>query len=595
MLSSGQKIGERYEIVKSIGEGGMANVYLANDTILDRKVAIKVLRGDLSNDEKFIRRFQREALSVSNLSHQNIVEVYDVGEEDGQHYIVMEYIEGKTLKKLLQKRGSLTLAEVNDIMLQLTDGLAHAHDAYIIHRDIKPQNIMIQDDGLVKITDFGIAMALNATQLTQTNSVMGSVHYLPPEQANGKTSTIKSDIYSLGILMYELLTGSVPFKGDNAVEIALKHLKEKIPSIRRQNPTIPQSVENIVLKATAKNPKNRYDSVKEMHEDLVSCMNEDKVNEKKYVYKYPENDIDDTGVVAEVKKNKEIDKPTDLEDVKIKKEIEEEIEEVQTQEKFKFPIVLISIVLGLLIIGGVLFVLISHNNKEDVDVKVPNVVGKSVEEAIEMLENVGFNYTTETANSETIESGLVIKTKPTYGSSRKKGSTIVIVESIGSEGMELEDFTGKKYYEVKAKLELLGINVLVEKKSVENPEEYEGKEDLIIMQDPAYDKEGKVVRLEKGDTITLYIPDVSETYPDMVGESWSLSDAEAFAKEYGITLDITEVESDLYEPGVIIYQSRSAGDPIIKGVTLKIKVAKEKSDPIDDFIPSDEEEDDTNN
>ena len=225
MLTKGQKINDRYEIIKTIGEGGMANVYLANDTILDRKVAIKVLRGDLSNDEKFIRRFQREALSVSNLSHPNIVEVYDVGEEDGQYYIVMEYIEGKTLKQLLKKRETLTLPEVIDIMLQLTDGLAHAHESYIIHRDIKPQNIMILDNGLVKITDFGIAMALNATQLTQTNSVMGSVHYLPPEQANGKSATVKSDIYSLGILMYELITGSVPFKGDNAVEIALKHMK----------------------------------------------------------------------------------------------------------------------------------------------------------------------------------------------------------------------------------------------------------------------------------------------------------------------------------------------------------------------------------
>lgn len=197
MLTKGQKINERYEIVKNIGEGGMANVYLAKDIILNRNVAVKVLRGDLSSDEKFIKRFQREALSVSNLSHQNIVEVYDVGEEDGNHYIVMEYIEGKTLKQLLKKRESLTLTEVIDIMTQVTDGIAHAHESYIIHRDIKPQNIMIEDNGRIKITDFGIAMALNATQLTQTNSVMGSVHYLPPEQASGKSATIKSDIYSM--------------------------------------------------------------------------------------------------------------------------------------------------------------------------------------------------------------------------------------------------------------------------------------------------------------------------------------------------------------------------------------------------------------
>ena len=601
MLSNGQIIGGRYEIVKSIGEGGMANVYLANDKILDRKVAIKVLRGDLANDEKFIRRFQREAQSVANLSHPNIVEVYDVEEEEGQHYIVMEYIEGKTLKQLLQKRGSLTLSEVIDIMLQLTDGLAHAHDAYIIHRDIKPQNIMIQDDGLVKITDFGIAMALNATQLTQTNSVMGSVHYLPPEQANGKSSTIKSDIYSLGILMYELITGSVPFKGDNAVEIALKHLKEKIPSIRRQNPTIPQSVENIVLRATAKNPKNRYDSVKDMNKDLKECLNEDKKNEKKIVFEYPENDIDDTKVITNVKKSKpEIEEPKDLNELKEKKKIEEQNNEEEVigsmtkKDKYKLPIILAGIFIGLLIIAGIVFVLIGRD--EVTDIKVPDVVDLSVEDAIAELKRLGFNYTTEEGYSDTIEKGNVIRTNPVKGSSRKKGSTIVIVESVGSETYELEDFTGKKYYEVKAKLELLGINVLVEKKSVEKPEDYENKEDLIVDQNPKYDKDAtEKVRLSKGDTITLYIPDVAATYPDMVGEGWTLSDAEAFAKEYGITLDVTEVESDTEEEGKIIYQSRGTSDPIIKGVSLKIKVAKKKTDPIDNILPGDDNKDNNNN
>ena len=211
MIQKGQKINDRYQIIKSIGEGGMANVYLAFDTILERNVAVKVLRGDLANDEKFVRRFQREALSASSLSHPNIVEVYDVGEDDGIYYIVMEYIEGKHLKQLLKRRGKLTLEEAVDIMLQVTDGMAHAHDSYIIHRDIKPQNIMILENGLVKITDFGIAMALNSTQLTQTNSVMGSVHYIPPEQASGKGCTIQSDVYSMGILFYELLTGTLPY------------------------------------------------------------------------------------------------------------------------------------------------------------------------------------------------------------------------------------------------------------------------------------------------------------------------------------------------------------------------------------------------
>ena len=268
----------------------MANVYLGYDCILDRNVAIKVLRGDLSNDEKFVRRFQREALSASSLAHPNIVEMYDVGEDNGTYYIVMEYVEGKTLKQLLKKRGSLTLSEAIDIMLQLTDGMAHAHDSYIIHRDLKPQNIMIRDDGQIKITDFGIAMALNATQLTQTNSVMGSVHYLPPEQASGKGSTIKSDIYSMGIIFYELLTGTLPFRGDNAVEIALKHMREPIPSIREENPSIPQSIENIIKRATAKNPKNRYDSAREMHDDLLTALDDDRMDEEVYQYKYPENE-----------------------------------------------------------------------------------------------------------------------------------------------------------------------------------------------------------------------------------------------------------------------------------------------------------------
>lgn len=206
----------------------------------------------------------------------------------------MEYVEGKTLKQLLKRRGSLTITEVIDIMSQVTDGMAHAHDSYIIHRDIKPQNIMILDNGMIKITDFGIAMALNSTQLTQTNSVMGSVHYLPPEQAAGKGSTIRSDIYSMGILMYELLTGQVPYKGDNAVEIALKHLKEPLPSIRKILPELPQSIENIILKATAKNPQNRYKDAREMHQDIITALDESRINEPKLVYKYKENDLEET-------------------------------------------------------------------------------------------------------------------------------------------------------------------------------------------------------------------------------------------------------------------------------------------------------------
>ena len=536
MLTKGQKINDRYEIIKTIGEGGMANVYLAEDTILERKVAIKVLRGDLSNDEKFIRRFKREALSVSNLSHPNIVEVYDVGEEDGNYYIVMEYIEGKTLKQLLQKRGALTLTEVIDIMSQLTDGLAHAHEAYIIHRDIKPQNIMIEDNGRIKITDFGIAMALNSTQLTQTNSVMGSVHYLPPEQANGKGSTVKSDIYSLGILMYELLTGSVPFKGDTAVEIALKHMKEKIPSVRKQNPTIPQSVENIILKATAKNPKNRYDSVREMYNDLQTALERD--NEKRLVYEYPENDLEETKVIAPIPKEPKkpvVDKPLDKEETT---ETDDSILK-EKDEKNKLPIILAGILLAFLIVLAVVYLLISNHDVKEV--KVPDVTGLTLEEAIKKVEKQGLKYTTKDEENADIEEGKVIRTEPKAGSTKTKGSTITIVESSGKEYLLLEDYTGKNYYEIKAKLELKGIKVEMKTKEVENTSDYKDKEEQIIDQEPKFDKE-KETKLYANDSVILYIPEV-DVYPDMVKEKWTLSKVQDFAKENNLTLDITYKET----------------------------------------------------
>ena len=537
MLSKGQKINERYEILKSIGEGGMANVYLAHDTILDRDVAIKVLRGDLENNEKFIRRFQREAKSVSDLSHPNIVEVYDVGEEDGQHYIVMEYIDGKTLKQLVQKRGALTVPEVIDIMAQLTDGLSQAHDAYIIHRDIKPQNIMILDNGMIKITDFGIAMSMNATQLTQTNSVMGSVHYLPPEQASGKGATMKSDIYSAGILMYELLTGSVPFKGDNAVEIALKQMKERIPSIRKQNPLIPQSVENIVLKATAKNPKNRYDTIRQMHEDIIHALDPDKQNEVKYHFPYPESELDesraipikDTPVVQP--KVNEIDTPDfdnkDAGDMGTSK---------KKSKKKKAIIVLIILIIFLFMIGTLIFMNYRNNTKVIV---VPDVTGMTTEKAEEALKKKGFQYDVKTEESDEVEEGKVIKTQPKAGASKKKGSIITIIESSGMADVILKDYTDQNAETIKEKLTGLGLKVTIEKLKVDSPKDYIGKINIVIDQNPKYNSEEET-KLESGDEITLYVPDIFEDYPDMVSEGWTLAKVEEFATNYGLTLNVKD-------------------------------------------------------
>ena len=571
MLSKGQKINDRYEIIKSIGEGGMANVYLAEDTILDRKVAIKVLRGDLENNEKFIRRFQREAKSVSDLSHPNIVEVYDVGEEDGQHYIVMEYIDGRTLKQLINKRGALTVAEVIDIMTQLTDGLSAAHDAYIIHRDIKPQNIMILDDGLIKITDFGIAMTLNATQLTQTNSVMGSVHYLPPEQASGQTATAKSDIYSAGILMYELLMGSVPFKGENAVEIALKQMKERIPSIRKQNPLIPQSVENIVLKATAKNPKNRYENIKEMHEDLIHALDEDRQNETRYAYPYPESNIDESKEipikepdVIKTPKANSIDKP---------KSDDDEDTIIDDKDNKKRNIIILIVLLAFLIMLGFIFYFNYRNNTSVVI--VPDVSNMKTEKAEKKLKAKGFKYTVESKESDEVDEGYVIKTTPKAGSSKKKGSVITIIESSGPTTITLDDYTGENVNDVKEKLEKLGLDVKIEKKSVDNPSDYVGKENSIIDQDPKYDKD-KEQKLEKDDEIILFIPDIYAEYPKMKEEGWTLAKAESFAKSYGLNLVVkdsngkTISDYSQYLSKTITNQDRTG--QISSGVTFTVTI-----------------------
>ncbi len=271
MKSMDRLIANRYQLLESVGQGGMADVYKAMDTILNRIVAIKILRGELADDPMTLLRFQREASAASKLSHPNVVDVYDVGESEGRHYIVMEYVRGRTLKQLIAQRGALHLDEAVDIMLQLTSAVAMAHEKHIIHRDIKPQNVLVKDDGTVKITDFGIAVAHGSVQLTQHHTVMGSAHYLAPETTRGEAPTEAVDIYALGIVFYELLSGSVPFQGSNPTEIAVKHLRDPMPYIRDFNPTIPQSVENIILRATAKKVSERYATVEEMREDLLEC------------------------------------------------------------------------------------------------------------------------------------------------------------------------------------------------------------------------------------------------------------------------------------------------------------------------------------
>ncbi len=565
MIMKGQKISDRYQIIKSIGEGGMANVYLAYDTILDRNVAVKVLRGDLANDEKFVRRFQREALSASSLSNPNIVEVYDVGEDNGEYYIVMEYVEGKHLKALLKKRGKLTVPEVIDIALQITNGLSVAHDSYIIHRDIKPQNILILENGLIKITDFGIAVAMNATQLTQTNSVMGSVHYLPPEQASGKGATLQSDIYSIGILMYELLTGKLPFRGDNAVEIALKHLKEPMPSIRDELPDIPQSVENIILKATAKNPKNRYPDAREMHEDLKTCLDESRANELKITFKYPENDYGDTKILKTVKDTKV---KTTKEEKNGEKEVAKK-KKVENNQENKLLITLASIFVGLVVVITTVFVLIPKITTSK-QVEIPDVTNYSITDAIKALQDAGFVVSDEQREeaNELVPEGKVSKTSPAIGSIRKEGTEVIIYRSLGDVKVTIEDYTGKNANEIKGKLEALKLQVIITKKDINPDESSDYKEGIIIDQSI---KAGE--KLSEGSSITLYIPKLDNKYPDFVSGDYSITEVEDFCDEYGVVLTKKEVETNDYPAGSIIYQSRAAGSTVVSGAKLTINIA----------------------
>lgn len=596
MIMKGQKINDRYQIIKTIGEGGMANVYLAYDTILDRNVAVKVLRGDLATDEKFVRRFQREALSASSLSHPNIVEVYDVGEDNGSYYIVMEYIEGKHLKQLLKKRGALTLTEVVDIMLQVTDGMSAAHDSYIIHRDIKPQNIMILENGLIKITDFGIAMALNSTQLTQTNSVMGSVHYLPPEQASGKGATIQSDVYSMGILMYELLTGELPFRGDNAVEIALKHIKEPFPSVREKVANIPQSIENIIMRSTAKNVKNRYTDAKEMHDDLKTALSDSRAAEPRYVFEYPEDEAETSKkkreMERELSKNteekkkepvkKEIIKPKKVKETKVESKDDDEIKSKKITEKDlkrkenKLLLILAIVFTGLIVIITTLVFLLPKLT-EVKEIEVPPVAKMSLVDAENALKEKGFTIAeeTKTISSEEIPEGYVVKTDPQAGSTRKEGAEIVIYISAGENSYILEDLKGKDATVEGTILEEVH-HLYVLKKSIEDKEnKYKAGE--IIRTEPEAG-----TKMKEGDTVILYIPDQTSAYPDFRTGGWSLAEIRSWCEKYGVEFIEIYNPTDEYKPGTIYDQSAVPGTNVMNGQKLTIYIAEEVAQQVTD-------------
>ena len=489
-----EQIANRYEILSLIGQGGMADVYKAKDTILNRVVAIKVLRDKLSQDAMALVRFQREASAASRLSHPNVVDIYDVGEYEGMHYIVMEFIRGRTLKELIAQRGALDVDEAIGIMKQLVSAINHAHENNIIHRDIKPQNVLVKDDGTIKITDFGIAVANGSVQLTFNNTVMGSAHYLAPETTQGKEPNEQVDIYSLGIVFYELLTGKVPFTGKTPTEIAIKHLRKPMPFVRDFNPNIPQSVENIILKATAKNLSQRYVSCKEMLYDLIHCLDPEyrdmkriKVdqNPSKELVKYDNGHLDFE---------------------------EDKLERNDKKKRNWIPVLMTT---AAIVIGIVVLVLIASITGI---IKIsgflgyqtmPNVIGQTQEEAIDTLQDAHFNTSKVSyvykANDK-YEEGTIIKSSYKDGDVILNDSKIVLTVSKGSTYL-VPDFTDGTFVDAEYELKKNCPNVKI-------VVEYKGKKDLdpgIVLKQKGLTP-GTRIDPDGKETITLVV----SSYPSIV-------------------------------------------------------------------------------
>ena len=442
-------LNKRYEIKEKIGSGGMADVFLAQDLVLDREVAIKTLREDLNNNPVALLRFKREANAGSGLNHPNIVEVYDVGECENTQYIVMEYIKGPTAKELLFRRGSLEVKEAVDFMLQLSHGIAKAHAQGIIHRDIKPQNILVKADGTIKVSDFGIAQAGDALQLTKVDSVMGSVHYLAPELVRGEGASQQSDIYAMGIIFFEILTGNPPFDGDMPVEIAMKQLKDQTPSVKEFNPNIPNSIVNIINKATAKNTANRYRHVDEMIIDLKTSLNEDRRNES--IWEPAFEDQGETKLIETL----------------------EDVSEIQAPKKKKKLSSMAKVAIGLTVVLVVSIVAMLVANSKPKMYVLEDVRGMTLDEARLFLQenNIHISSKVERDFSDVYDFDQIMETNPSFGTEIEKGSQISVVISMGT-FFEIGDYVGEDLEVIKKLLDEqtnINLRILYEYQKDETP------------------------------------------------------------------------------------------------------------------------------
>lgn len=549
-MNPGYEIGHRYRIIRSLGEGGMANVYLAHDMVLDRDISVKLLRLDLRDDPSTKRRFHREAMAATQLNDPHIVGIYDVGEDHGLQYMVMQYVKGTDLKAYIKKHYPIPLPQVIDIMEQVLSAVATAHAHGIIHRDLKPQNILIDENKNVKITDFGIAVAVSQDSLTQTNTLMGSVHYLSPEQARGSIATKQSDIYSLGIILFELLTGKVPFEGETAVSIALKHFREEIPSVREQNKGIPQALENVIIKATAKEPAERYNSVNEMAADLKTVLDPQRANEPRL--KIQQDDNGETKVL-DIKHLK-------ADDYQSKKSTDSPTVDpsTKTQKWKKYGIV--SGTLGMIVLIAVCswWFLIRQ-------VIIPDVEGMTVQKAEQRLhqQNLRIGKITQ-VNSQAVDKNRIVSTNPDVSHKTRVSTPINLTVSTGVKQLQMADYVGEDYSSVAANLRRKGFQVHQE--PVYSDDIDKGQ---IIKQNH---KKGTIVK-PASDTIIFRVSAGKEPIKIPNFKNQDISAVQQFANKNNLQLTTQEKKSKTIATNHVINQTPRAGSTLNHGDTLTVSIA----------------------
>ncbi|MBS1005865.1 Stk1 family PASTA domain-containing Ser/Thr kinase [Levilactobacillus brevis] len=593
-MRTGYTLNGRYRIVRALGEGGMANVYLARDLILNRDVSVKLLRLDLRDDPGTIRRFQREALAATELVSPNIVQVYDVGEENGMQYLVMEYVEGTDLKAYIKQHFPIPYQEVIQIMEQILSAVKTAHEHNIIHRDLKPQNILIDRNQVAKITDFGIAVALSEHNLTQTNTVLGSVHYLSPEQARGGMVTKQSDIYSLGIILYELLTGTVPFEGETAVSIALKHFQSEIPSVRELDPRIPQALENVVLKATAKRPSDRYTDSLSMADDLRTALSPKREGEVRFTPAVeedgetkvlPANALSSVAPDTEQAATTQSTPAAPATDHKVTPKGRKKTRHPRRRKFLLAGLVVLLVLLGVLIGVGLFRPQMTN---------VPNITGKTEAVAKSRLRDAYLTVGTvhKTASAK-VKVNRAVKTEPRFGTQLKRQTIVDLWISTGPKRYKLANYQGDSYASTAAKLEALGFTV--HRESVHSTSVPAGK---IMQQSVTAGKQ--VVPSRTSITLTVSTGSATVTLADLTDKT--KVQAQNYATAHNLNLAFQYTYSSDVTKGHVIRQSPGEGAVVQEGDEVTLTMSRgeqtDSSSSTDQFnvtlkIPFDEGDSDS--